>query len=318
MLGAIVIGVGIVVFLFRYKKSRDFRSWVNRLRTDAAIAARDKDFRNAELEKVERELAEYPRPEPIVPGKRSHEVYIQAIPPFIWLNGMIGVFVTFMGLSHSPAEGERNWMLYLGPAVLVVVGVLILVLEKFRSSYMRVQLLNRKYMLVKAGERYAEALAILAEILEYYPNVPELHMEKADQCTKVEGRLDEAVDSVRRARELKPGGLDWAIVELSFLLRLGRTPEAGKLVKILPEFNPSPSDPRPEIYCAALELQNNDKKKAKKHLKKAMELDGEFIAEFLDRDPSLAEIKQFASETGVLADKSTDRGVDELEKALVE
>lgn len=262
-----VCALGVVYFLMMYKRKHDLRAWLGQLRQTAARAGEDESFRKEKLAETEAELAKFPTPDEVVPVKRKHEAYLQMLPKFMFVVGCCGVFFLFMGLFRPRAEGQRNWEIYTGPALLLFTGYMWFFLERIRPNYSRVQQMNRKYLLQKAGND-ADSLGTLTEILQYYPGVPELWMEKADSLANSQ-RMDEAIDAIRQAVSLAPQNIDLAIVEVSFLLRKGAAEDAEKALDNVWNLKKAPSDPRPDLYGAAIALRQGNVEKALEHGEKA-------------------------------------------------
>lgn len=295
------VGVAVSYLFLRYKRRNDLNDWMRRLTQDATRAAGDEEYRLRELEATETELAKFPVPESIVPVKRNQEVYMQTLPKFIWVMGTGAIVITFMGLFMPRAEGRANWEIYAGPALLAVSVLLLLVTEKVRSSYGRVQMLNRKYLLYKAGNELEKLLPVMREILEYYPLVPGLRLENADQLAK-SGRLDDAIAEVKKAQEMAPDNADLKIIEMSFQLRNGQLAKAELILKQLRDMPLTLSDPRRELFAAAMDLRRGNDKGAEENLRQAIELDKAFSKKFLPLDPTLADLNALAEKLDVFAE----------------
>jgi tetratricopeptide (TPR) repeat protein len=312
MIGFIILGLGVNYLLLRYKRKHDLNEWMQRLTRDAGRAATDEDFRRRELAATEAELARYATPETITPVKRNQEVYMQTFPKFIWVVGIAAMVITFMGLFLPRQEGRGNWEIYVGPGLLAVTGLLLLLTEKVRSSYGRVQMLNRKYLLHKAANESEKLLPVMEEILLYYPLVPGLRLEHADQLARA-NRMDEAIEAVKLAEEMAPNNADLKIVEMSFQLRAGRLAKAEIILKQLWDMPLSLSDPRRELFAAAMDLRRGNEKGAEENLEKAVELDKAFSEKFLSLDQTLSALNAFAGERGIFS--GNDEGGEEEAEA---
>ncbi len=289
------VALGIVFLLLRFRRKNDLQAWMKILRDKAERAATDPDFRDRELQEAEEQIAQYTPPEPAEPVKRKQEMYIQLLPKFLFLNGSGGALLTWIGLFQPPAHQETNWMLIIGLVLLAATGIVILLTARLRRHHAWLQQLNRKYLMQKAAGDENGLLATIDRILQYYPGVPELWLEKADQLSRF-NRLDEALIAVEKARSLAPKSLDIAVVEISFMLRNNRLNDAERALKQLDEMEKAPSDPRAEIYRAQLALLRNELTKAKKHAEKAAELDASFTTRFLDREDSLKDLRSMMQE----------------------
>lgn len=284
-------GLGVVYFLLVYRRKNDLRVWLHNLRQMAERAGGDEAFRKEKLAEIESELAKLPVPETIVPVKRKHEASLQTLPTFMFVVGACGVFLFFMGIFRPHPEGRGNWEIYAGPICLAVVALAYAYLERIRPNYSRVQRMNCKYLLQKAGDDPA-ALDTLTGILEYYPGVPQLWMEKADALASG-GRIDEAVEAIKRAVALAPRDLDLSVVEVSFHLRKGSLDDAEKALENVWNLKKVPTDPRPDIYAAAIALRRDDTEKAFEHGERAVGLDRDFLQRFFPRDEGLRDIEKF-------------------------
>lgn len=294
-----VCGCGVIYFLYRYSRKRDLRVWTETVQAAASRAAADEAFRRTELAAAEARLAALPAPATIVPIRRRHEILLQLLPKFVFVIGSTGVAFLFLGLFHYPPGKGSDWLNGVGGALVVMAGLLLLFSEKLQRDYERVRQLNRKYLLSKAGNDFPGMFEAMEELLNYYPAVPELWLEHADRLAKA-SRMDDALRAVRKARELsRPGQLDLAIVELSFLVRKGDAPGAEKMLAALSDMKPEASDPRPDMYAAALALLQKDRKKAEEHARKAMELDRHFVEKFLLRDETLKDVKALLRELAI-------------------
>ena len=290
-----LVAFAVIYLCHRYKKKNDLRAWLEELRSKAIHAGKDEVFRRAELADAEAELTRHPAPDVIVPVGKRVELYLHLLPKILFFTLSAGAAMVFVALFQPAREGEGRLLLYLGAASLLLSGALFLVLEKLRAGYTRVRQLNRKYLMQKAGGDFDNMFSTFDTILEYYPAVPELRLEEADQLARA-GRMEDAVEAIEKATRLKPGNLDLTVVQLSFVLRKGDTEAAESILAALPEMKPLPSDPRPSLYAAALALRQNDREKAAEHLKKSLELDKNFTEMLLPRDETLAEVKRLAEE----------------------
>lgn len=303
-----ICAIGALFWAMRYRKSRDLAGWLQELRRNAVRASKNDDFRRAELADAEAEIAKYPVPNPIESIKRRDEAVLQIVPKMLFMIVFGGLFFTYMGLFQPIPEGKSNWELYVGPGILLVAVALIIKLESFRRYYGRIQQINRKYLLQKAGMDPARHQT-MTEVLQYYPGVAQLWLEHADQYA-VDGRLDDALAAIKKARELAPGNLDFLVVELSFLIRADKISEAEDALKQLEEAPRVESDPRFNLYAAAVFLKRNEVRKAKKSLEEALERDRPFSEGILPRDLSLAEVYALGLKEG-LFEASEDEAAED-------
>lgn len=308
-----ICAIGAIFWILRYRKSRDLAAWLQTLRQSAVRASKNKEYREAQLADAEAEIAKYPVPDSVTPIKRSHEMMLQVLPRFLFLLTFSGLFFTYMGLFPQGGEGRTNWELYVGPGLLALTAFAIVKLELVRRNYGRVQQLNRKYLLQKAGIDPARH-ETMRQVLEYYPGVAQLWLEHADQLA-VSERMDDALAAIKKARELSPDSLDMAVVELSFLIRAGKTEKADEALKKIESMPRVETDPRAELYSAALYLKHNEIKKARKNLEKALELDRGFCESILPLDKSLADAYALACREGLLDSPEND---EEAEKTALD
>lgn len=310
----LVCAAGFLYFLHGYMRKNDLQAWLGGLKAAAIRAVGDEAFRREELADAEAQLAECPKPERVVPMRRNQEMFIHLLPKFLFIVGMAAVTILYFGLFHSAPEGQPNWTLYVGAALLLMTGVLFFLSEKMRTDYRRVRQLNRKYLLLKAGSDFPAMFAAIEEVLQYYPSVAELWLEYADRLAKA-GRLDDAVKAIRSARDLSPGHLDLAVVELSFLIRKNDLAGADGILSAMAGMNPAPSDPRPAIYGAALALRRKNRGKAEELAAKAMRQDGAFVENFLLRDDTLAEVETVLRDKGFLQEAENETTTAQAEAA---
>lgn len=289
--------VGILVVLWRFRRTRDLQSWTKQMHADFAKAQNDETFRREQLAAAQTELAAYPRPAVVLTVKRHQELFLHTMPKTLFLLGVCGLGVTAVGLYRPVNELNRNWMIYLGPALLLVVGALLLLTERAWANYRRIQLLNRSYVLEKAGKEFGPMFEHLNEILEYYPRIPELWLEKADQLACA-GRLDEALAAVKKAQELSPHSIDLKMVEVTYLLRNDDVNGAETALENLAGVKRAASDPRHELYSAALELRRGNREKAKEYAEKALALDSAFSKRLTGRDETLQGVVDLLTEMG--------------------
>lgn len=295
-----LVAAGVMYLLIRYRKKNDLTAWLQNLRANAARAVKDEAFRKRELADAEAEIAKYPVPGTVVPIKCNHEAFLQILPKLLFMICFSGVFFTYMGLFPQGDPGKGNWEIYVGPALLLLTGLAVVKLELIRANYGRVQQMNRKYLLQKAGQD-PDRHNTMVKILEYYPGVSQLWLEHADQLA-ASGRMDEALAAIKKAREISPDNMDMMVVELSFLLRADRLADAERSLKALSGLARSDSDPRLELYTAALNLRQNEVRKAEKNLKEALDRDRRFCETILPLDQALVAACALAKKEGLVED----------------
>ena len=96
--------------------------------------------------------------------------------------------------------------------------------------------------------------------------------------------------------------LDMMVVELSFLLRADRLADAEQSLKALSGLPRADSDPRLELYTAALNLRQNEVRKAEKNLKEALDRDRRFCETILPLDQALVAACALAKKEGLVED----------------
>ncbi|MDR1520049.1 MAG: hypothetical protein LBU23_07900 [Planctomycetota bacterium] len=286
--------------LWTEKTQHDPRARIDALSRDAARAARDRKFRADELAGAEAELAalsgDGSEPFPI---SVVIEALIAKTPAASLYAGAIGVFTLYFGIFHQPAGDSANWPLMVGLFLLGLVLLFFWFYRRFEGRLARVRALIRKYLMLKAGNELEPLLQTLAAIREYYPDRPELLLESADRLAAA-ARLEEAVGAVRQAREMRPDNLDFALLETSYLIRDGRLAEAGEaLARVEANFARAPTDPRLDIYLAALAAAENRIGAAWERLEKALQLDSAFSKGFIGLDQTLMGLEKILAEHGV-------------------
>lgn len=282
-----VIGAAFLYVVQRYMKANDVPSWLRRIYANMETATKNEAYRQSELADTNAELAKYPVPSPITPIENKQQMRLALYPKAMFLAGITGWVGVYLGLFETGSLGT-GWPLYAGLVCIAATGVLYLLSEKERPYYRRVQQLNRKYLLEKAGTDAARC-ATLREVLEYYPALKPLWMELADQYA-MEKRYDDAIAAIRKARELEPEDVDCLLIEASFQLRGGDEEAMAKTLNDAEKLRKIPSDPRIVIYRGALALRRNDKKLALRYGKEAMELDGDFTEKLVRKDEGLSEL----------------------------
>lgn len=285
----VLLGLAMLLAMRQYKRKNDVSAWMRDMYAKTTKAASDEAFRQAELADAEKKLAKYPVPNPVKPITNRQQIRIAAFPKFIFMTGLTSAVFLYFGLFETMLPPERvMWPVYVGWGFLALTLVLYILAEMTRPYYSRVQQINRKYLLQKAGGE-KERFESLRQVLEYYPHLPELWLELGDQYA-VSGQMDKAVDAIEKARTLAPDNMDLAIVLASFELRRKHRDKALKALDEAERLKKNPSDPRVEIYRAAVALQNNEKRKAEKLGEKALELDKEFTAKLVQKDDGLKDL----------------------------
>lgn len=284
---ATVGGLAFVYVLLRYKRKHDASAWIKYIYATSAKAEKNERFRQDELADANAEIDRLPVPNPIVPISSRQQIRYAALPKMLFMSGLTAAVFLYMTIVGA-APSDMEWLMYAGWGFLAFTGFLYWLAERSRPYFRRVQQLNRKYLLQKAGGD-AERFATFREVLEYYPNVSDLWLELGDQCA-VAKRYDEAVEALRKARELAPEKIDLAIVEASFQLRRGDADAVAKILDGAEGLQRAPSDPRMAIYRAAVALLRNEKKTALRYGKEAMELDSDFTEQLVKKDAGLQDL----------------------------
>jgi tetratricopeptide (TPR) repeat protein len=205
----------------------------------------------------------------------------------MFISGIMGWIGIYIGLFENTTP-DVGWPAYAGAGFIALAGVFYLLSERARPYYRRVQQLNRKYLLEKAGPDAARC-ATLREVLEYYPAMTALWTELAEQYA-AEKQYTEAIAAARKARELEPENVDCVLIEASFLHRVGEEEAMAKALNEAEKLRKIPSDPRIVIYRGALALRRNDKKGALRYGREAMDLDGDFTEKLVQQDEGLREL----------------------------
>jgi tetratricopeptide (TPR) repeat protein len=290
----VLAGVCLAYGLYLHQRDHDFAARLRRLGDSVVRAAKDGVFRLAELADAESRLATIPEPD-----RRSFvitpyfEIYFAQSPKFALCSFVVGAALLYLALFYDPGLDYWSWFAWFGAGLLGLTGCLHWGTSRLRGSFEHVWQLNRKYLMLKAaGEAELDAsLEIHSLITEYYPDRPELRLEKAVRLAAA-GRLDAAVSEIGKARSLRPGEINYAFIEASFLIRGGKSGEARELLaRIERDFRMAATDPRAVIYSAALAWRENGKAAAREGLRKALELDAGFTRQFLEADPTLADLR---------------------------
>ncbi len=280
-------GLAFVYVLLKYKRKHDASAWIKYIYATSARAEKNERFRQDELADANAEIAKLPVPDPIVPISNRQQIRYAAFPKMLFMSGLTAAVFLYMTIVGAAPE-DMEWLSYAGWGFLAFTGFLYWLAERSRPYFRRVQQLNRKYLLQKAGGD-AERIETLREVLEYYPNIADLWLELGDQYA-VEKRFDEAVSAIAKARELAPEKIDLAIVETSFQLRRGDAAAAAKALDAAEGLPRAASDPRIAIYRAAVALLKNEKKTVLRYGREAMELDADFTEQLVKKDAGLAEL----------------------------
>ncbi len=290
----ILASLGLLYAIRRYNQKNDGTSWLRHIYASAEKAAKDEQYRQNELADANTQIAQYPTPNPIEPITEKQQRRLGFFPKMMFMTGLSAVVCIYLGLfSDDPTAA--TWALLSGFGFLALTALFYWSAEKTRPYVRRVQELNRKYLLLKAGKD-EERFATLREIMAYYPTVAELWLEMGDQHA-VAGRLDDAVASVKKARALSPGHIDLPLVEASFHLRRQDAQAAEDALDVAENLKKAPSDPRIAVYRGAAALQKKDKETAAQQGKEALTLDRSFTEKLLEKDPGLKDFAAFLEQT---------------------
>lgn len=295
MFGCAAFGLAATRLAYRYRQKHSPAIWVRQLHADIGKAAGDECFRQSELRETEAKMTELRPPIDSQPLTRAQEYYLQTVPGMLFLLVCGGAVLMFLGVFQGIIAGMRNWMSIAGPVLLAIAAVVCLAMRGGRRRYAYLQLLNKKFLLFKAGNELEKAIPVLKTLLEHYPSAPELWMEMADQLART-GKLDDALQAVNKAAELAPKHIDVAMMGLSLQLRRGALRQAREILATLPTYRTLPADPRQSLYAAALSLKENEAGKALAAAKKAIELDRAFTEKFVALDPALQDVALFLKE----------------------
>ncbi|MDR1534000.1 MAG: hypothetical protein LBU64_02735 [Planctomycetota bacterium] len=291
-----LLGLWLAFWLRREGKLNGIDARRERLLAEAGRAAEDAGFRREKLAEVENALA----------GLSGEELAPFVVPLYfdlliVWGPALafglavLAIFLGYWGIFSPFRPGGGAWPLISG---LAAGGLALLVSRLYRRalwSHSRLWELNRKYIFQKVGREFAPALETLEAMREYYPARTDLLLEKADRLAGLD-RLAEALEAVRRAREISPENLDFAFVEASFHIRAGNLAASGDLLeRIEREFPRSPSDPRPNLYRSALHLRKRENDSARERLEKGLQLDSVFCEELIESDRTLTGVGKMLS-----------------------
>ena len=295
-------GAGLICLLYRRQRAHDFSSRLARLRNSAVKATVDAVYRSAELADAEARLAAASDADrQVFVVTPWFEIYFAQAPKFVLWAFVAGAGLLYLSFFHSSPADYWNWFSWFGLALLGLALGIHLGTGRLRGSFEQVWQLNRKYLMLKAAgvSELDASLEIHSRIMEYYPDRPELLLEKAGRLADA-GRLAAAVSEVRNARAIRPGEANYAFLEASFLIRNGENREAGKLLGTIErDFSLAATDPRAAVYRAAMELGERRGDAARKNLGDALRLDGAFVRKFLKSDPALAGLRDLLpGETG--------------------
>lgn len=277
-------GLAFVYILLRYKRRNDIPAWLRVIYARMERASKNEPFRQSELADANAEIAKYPVPNPIAPITNKQQVRLAAYPKMLFMSGLTGVVFIYLGLFETGPAGTF-WPVYAGWGFIAVTALLYWTSEKARPYYRRVQQLNRKYLLQKAGMD-PERGDTLREILEYYPTMAPLWMELADQYA-MDKRYDEAVAAIRKGHELLPEDMDYVLIEASFHLRREDGDAMAVALNAAEKLRKVASDPRVAVYRGALALLRGEKKASLRYGKEAMELDADFTEKLVKKDEGL-------------------------------
>lgn len=316
----VLTAAGMLYEMRKYKRKHDVAAWLREMYAKTTRAASDEEFRRAELADAEANIAKYPVPNPVRPITNKQQVRIAAFPKFMFMTAISGTVFLYFGLFETMRQGVK-WPVFVGWGFLALTFILYIMSERTRPYYSRVQQINRKYLLQKAGGD-KERFDSLRQVLEYYPVLPELWLELGDQYA-VAGQMDKAVDAIEKARELAPENMDLAIVLASFELRRKHREKALKALDEAELLKKAPSDPRVAVYRAAVALQANEKRKAEKLGEEAVELDKDFTRQLLQRDEGLKDLAELwrplvddNAEIAESAEENTSNTETDVEKAM--
>lgn len=286
----IFAGLALVYAIRRYNRKNDGAAWLRHIYACAEKATKNEQYRQSELADANEKIAQYPETDPIEPISLKMRTRINGFPKMLFMAGLTGAVFIYLGLFETGPSGTI-WPVYAGAGFLILALALYRATENMRPRIRRVQQLNRKYLLQKAGKD-AERFETLKEIIEYYPEVGELRLELGDQYAVV-NKLDEAVREVKKARKLSPENIDMALVETSFQLRRGDADGAEKALDNAEALKKIATDPRIALYRAAIALRKKDRETAARSGEEAKDLDRNFTEHLLEKDPGLKDLADF-------------------------
>lgn len=293
-----LLGLASLVALHKNAMKYDIPMWMNKLNRDAAKATEDAEFRKTELEKTEAEIAKLPVPAPIAPISRAQEARLRMFPKLMLFTGLLAAVSLYVGLFHSIPTENTRWPVYAGWFFLAATLLLYLGVTKLQAYYSRVQLLNKRYLLEKAGNS-DKKFATLEEVIEYYPHLVGLRLELADQKS-LAGKYGEAVEILKKAAETAPETLDVAIAEASIQLRSKNPGGCETALERAERCKKAPTDPRIELYRAALEEERGNHEKAMEYARNAVNMDKEFCELISQKDSSLEVIRSMLEKEKLL------------------
>lgn len=289
--------LGFIYALYRYKKRNDFNQWMKSVQQDALRAANDGDYGRQRLQETENFLQSLPPDDDPQPVTRRQEIILRSFPRMMFMLGGLGTAMLFISIV-SPRQEERvDWPLYAAPVLLVLTITMVFLHYREQRKFVRVQALNKKYLLQKTLGDEGKFIA-MHQILAYYPQLAPLWVEMATQYAN-QGDTDKALEAVRTARTKTDKNLDLALAEASFLLRSGDTGLVGRVLEEAESYPREKTDPRLAIFAAALAEKKGDLAKAREYAKEAMQLDGAFTAYTVPQEVEFAGLKTLMEKEGL-------------------
>lgn len=296
----------IVYLVFAYLLLRRLRNyqqggWAEKPRQIAAKVAKDESLRHAELADIDAKLAALPRAEPVEPVPVRLESKMRILPSMMMAFAIVGLMMTFLALFHAgetvpvfktiPGGSMGRMLLALGVFMIAMTAPLYFWSERTRQSLGRAYQLARKYYIYRAGKDPAR-FETLREIMEYYPETASLWLELADQQAE-SGEYEEAVRSARKGGEIAPKSVEYLIAEASYQIRREKWKSAEKTVARAAEMRLGRSDPRVEIYGAAVLLGQGRDEEAVTLVQDGKKKDWRSVKRYLMMDPALRDLKAF-------------------------
>lgn len=271
----------LAILLIRYVNNtvdREFRG--------LAQAVTDPEFRHAELERVDSLLASHlPLPNDVKPLPKPGSGMRTAVAPILLALGVILLW------GGGAAQREREKWFY-GAVVALCVAVVIMLATLTRRRLARTArlLLFRADLKRLDGDRRGAA-EDLRMLLKVTPWDDSAWAELSDDLA-AEGKLAEALDSIRKSVKIDPDYDEYRMLETSLAIRLGRNDEAknaledwGRVAGVQPD------DSRLAVYQAALRLAEGNREAAEESLKKILLDQDDAELDFLDDDQALHDVK---------------------------
>lgn len=251
-----------------------------------AQAVTDPEFRHSELARVDALLSSHlPLPPDVRPLSKPGAGLRAAIAPILLALGVILLW------GGGAAQREREKWFYGAVVALCVAAVIMLATLRSRKISRTARLLLFRADLKRLDNDRKGSAEDLRELLRVTPWDDSSWAELSDDLS-AEGKLPEALETIREAVRIDPEYDEYRILETSLAIRLGRLDEAKAAIAGWSGITGmEEDDPRLAVYRAALRLAEGNREAAEESLKHVqLDKDG-VILDFLDEDQALNDIK---------------------------